>query len=366
MKYLIPIVLILHGLIHALGFAKAYFPTRIVQLENNISKPMGWIWLLTGITFITCGILFKYSRVWWAAGLVAILVSQLLIINAWSDARYGTILNVLLLTLCLIQLFEWKYENLFRNDVITATKDRIHSPILTDADITHLPYPVQKYIRLTGAIDKPRIKNFSLKFEGKIRSDSQSAWMPCTTEQVNLIDPPTRLFFMKANMKQLPVTGYHAYRGGTATMDIRLLSLATVQHQAGPIMDVAETVTWLNDLCLFAPGVLIDERFQWHEIDSLTAKVTFTYKDITVGATLQFNIDGGLADFISDDRYRIVSEADQKRMRFSTPIKEYVTINGFQVPYRAQAVWHPTERDSFVYGEFLCTDIQYNVQSSIR
>lgn len=54
----------------------------------------------------------------------------------------------------------------------------------------------------------------------------------------------TRLFFMKAVMKGLPVSGLHSFKNGVAFMDIRLLSLFKVQFQSGKEMGIAETVTF--------------------------------------------------------------------------------------------------------------------------
>ena len=50
-------------------------------------------------------------------------------------------------------------------------------------------------------------------------------------------------------MKKLPIAGFHSFKNGTAFMDIRLLSLFTVQYESGQDMGIAETVTFFNDMC---------------------------------------------------------------------------------------------------------------------
>lgn len=89
------------------------------------------------------------------------------------------------------------------------------------------------------------MNNFKIEFTGKIRKDEKSEWMPFTSEQYNFMENPTRLFFMKATMKGLPVAGYHCFKNGNAFMDIRLLSLFKVQYLAGTEMNLSETVTFL-------------------------------------------------------------------------------------------------------------------------
>ncbi len=257
--------------------------------------------------------------------------------------------------------FEWNFEKKFKSDVTENFNTNNHTEaLLTIEALSHLPEPVQRYIIYSGAINKPVLTHFKIKFKGRIRSDAKSAWMPFTTEQYNFIENPARLFIMKAKMKGLPVTGYHVYKNGIATMEIRLLSLFTVQDQAGMEMNVAETVTWLNDLCLYAPAALIDKRIHWETIDRLQVKATFQQEAIKVSATLQFNEVGELTNFVSEDRYRILSNSDRKKIRFSTPVKNYIEVDGRKVPGFGEAVWHLPD-GKLTYGEFTCTAIEYNV-----
>ena len=45
MKHLFCILILLHGLIHLMGFLKAFQITEMNQLQTPISKPMGILWL---------------------------------------------------------------------------------------------------------------------------------------------------------------------------------------------------------------------------------------------------------------------------------------------------------------------------------
>ena len=50
-----------------------------------------------------------------------------------------------------------------------------------------------------------------------------------------------------------------------------------------------------------------------------------------------------------------------KKYRFSTPVKDYQSINGRRIPKYGEAVWHYPDGE-FVYGEFYLKEIDYNVQ----
>lgn len=365
MKYILVLLIIAHGLIHLMGFAKAFGLAQINQLTKEIIKPLGILWLAATLLLIITAIAFLLRNdTWWLWAIMGALLSQTLIIFYWQDARFGTIANIVVLLVAIPSWAEWRFENQYKKDVAENLKytTNLPEPLLTPESIALLPEPVQRYIIYTGAINKPILTNFKIKFTGQIRQDENSEWMPFTTEQYNFIDNPTRLFFMKATMKHLPVGGYHAYKNGNAIMDIRLLSLFTVQYQSGREMDIAETVTWFNDLCLFAPAGLIDKRIQWEHLDSLSAKATFNYKDISISAVLYFNTKGELVNFVSDDRYQIKSEADRHVARFSTPVKNYMEFNSYLAPSYGEAIWHLPE-GNLTYGQFHCLDVEYNIHN---
>lgn len=172
---------------------------------------------------------------------------------------------------------------------------------------------------------------------------------------------PARLFFMKATMNHLPVSGYHRYVNGEASMDIRLFSLFRVQYQAGKEMGIAETVTFFNDMCCMAPATLIDKRIEWGNVKGNSVEAKFTVNDISVSAVLYFNNEGQLANFVSNDRYAQQEDGRMKKMPWSTPLKEYKTINGYRLASYAETIYTYPEGD-FCYGNFRVNNISYNIK----
>lgn len=349
----------IHGLIHLLGFLKAFELSVVKQLTLPVSKQFGLIWLIVFVFCAITAISFALNyRYWWAFGFIASLSSQILIVFFWQDAKFGTIANLIILTASIIAFSTWNYFNHYQNDVKTSLKkiDYSQNSELTESDIQHLPDPVKRYLRYTGSVGKPKVKNFKIEFVGKIRKDEQSEWMPFTSEQYNFMETPTRLFFMKAEMKGLPVAGYHSYMNGDAFMDIRLLSLFRVQYQDGAEMNLSETVTFFNDMCCMAPATLIDKRIKWLEVEKNRVKASFTNKNISVSAWLYFNEKGELINFISEDRY---SADAGKQLPWSTPLKDYQEINGYRLSGNAETIYSYPDRD-LSYGIFKISNIEYN------
>jgi hypothetical protein len=359
MKFIIAIVILIHGLIHFMGFAKAFNYAAMKQLTIPVSKPAGMMWMVTALLFIATAVLYLMKKeYWWMVAVPAVIISQIVIIMSWKDAKFGTVANILILIAVVLSWGSSRFENTYLRDVKENLQrsNALAAEILSDADIRHLPLPVQRYLVYAGVVNKPKVKNVTIVFEGQMR-DKGKAYFPFSSEQYNFFDEPTRLFFMKGKMYGVTVPGYHRYSNGTATMDIRLFGLFPIVQKAGEEMNRAETVTLFNDMCLLAPATLIDKRIQWQTIDSSSVKAVFTNHNITISAVLYFNSQDQLIDFISTDRTAV---ADMKPYPFSTPVHAYKRINGFNLISEADAVWHYPE-GKFTYGKFKLKDVKYNV-----
>ena len=106
LKYTLAIIIFMHGLIHFMGFAKAFGYGNITQLTKDISKPAGVFWLLSAFLFITTTVLLLLKKESWPfLAIVAIIISQVLIVLAWKDAKFGTIANMIILFLSVTALF---------------------------------------------------------------------------------------------------------------------------------------------------------------------------------------------------------------------------------------------------------------------
>jgi hypothetical protein len=360
LKIIFLLIFIIHGMIHLLGFVKAYKITEVNQLTKEISKPMGLFWLLTAFLFTITFILFLLNnKLCLIVGFSAVIISQLLIFQSWEDAKYGTIANVVILLILIIGYGTWRFENRYMKDVAEGLKrtDRIKSTLLTENDIQSLPHLVQSYLRYAGVVNKPKVENVKIIFDGELR-DKGKNWFEFTSEQYNFFDVTSRLFFLKGNIMKITVPGYHAYKNGKATMQIKLFGLIPIIDAKGKELDTAETVTAFNDMCIMAPATLIDRRIQWEEIDSTCVRAFFTVNGIRISAVLYFNQAGQLINFVSDDRYAI---ADMKKYRFSTPVSDYKEMNGVWIATHGDAVWQYPE-GAFTYGKFDLQSIEYNVQ----
>jgi hypothetical protein len=160
----------------------------------------------------------------------------------------------------------------------------------------------------------------------------------------------------------VPVQGYHRYADASASMDIRVAGLLPIVNLTGAEMLQSESVTFLNDMCLFAPATLLDPVLVWEELDG-RVRVRFANAGVAVWADLFFNSSGELIDFVSDDRYRASSDGTRMtRLRWSTPVGPYRPFGPLRLGSGGEARWH-TPNGSFAYIELELDDVEYNVRS---
>lgn len=366
MKYLLILLMAVHGLIHLMGFAKAFNLATFEQLRTPISQPMGLIWLAAGLLFVLAAILLLAAPSWWwvtAAG--ALVLSQAVILSTWGDAKFGTLANLIVLVpVAVVALGHapWGFHAQYERDVAAglAAASESLAPV-TEADLAHLPPIVQRYLRFAGVVGRPRVANYRLEFRGALRNGPGDAWMPIVGEQQSFVEPAERLFLVDTEMFGVPATAYHRYIGPAATFEVSVASLLTIVDARGPEMNRSETVTLFNDMCLLAPATLIDPRIGWEQIGPLTVRATFSNAGNTISAVLSFDEEGALTNFVSDDRSRTLDGKTYERVRWSTPITAWHTFDGRRVP-DGEARWQlPT--GEFTYGRFELRSMAYNVAS---
>lgn len=232
-------------------------------------------------------------------------------------------------------------------------------PPLLEGDLAGLPDPVRRYVLASGAVGRPVPQNMRVEVEAQMVRKPGGPPMPSTATQLNGFGSPTRLFLMKARMFGLPVRALHLYRREQATFQVRVAGLVTIVDQSGDGISTAETVTVLNDMCVFAPGTLVDPRLAWEPVDDRTARVVFTNGPRRVSATLVFNERDELEDFWSDDR----PESGDNRIhqyRWHTPLTDYRPFDGVRISGRGRAVYDRPD-GPFTYGDFTIRSVAYDI-----
>jgi hypothetical protein len=360
------VFLVAHGLIHLLGVAKAFGLASLPQLRP-IAPAVGLLWLAAAALFLLAAVsLFVWPRWWWVVGACAVAVSMLAIAPSWTDARFGALANLVAIVgvgfgflACGPGSLRAEYDR----DVDRALASDGPSEPIVEADLAHLPAPVQQYLRRSGVVGQPRIRNFRVRMHGRIRNGPDARWMELNAEQYNTVDEPVRLFYMTASIFMIPAQGYHRFVGPSATMRVKAAAIVPVLDVSGPEMNQGETVTMFNDMCMMAPGTLISPAITWQPVDDRTARARFTNAGQVIGAELVFNEEGDLVDFRSDDRFQTSPDGKTvRKARWSTPLAAYRSFGPVRLASGGEAWWHEPG-GSYAYIELTFDDVQYNVRS---
>jgi hypothetical protein len=355
----------IHGLIHLLGPTKAFGWAHVEQLRTPISPLGGALWLVAATLLVGAAIGFALdTHWWWWLGLPGLVLSQVLITQSWSDAKFGTIPNLLIaipLVLLVIDARPSSFRSRFAHDrdALLARPMR-PAPVVTEADLASLPPLMQTYLRRVGAVGRPRVRSMRVLFNAQMRSSATSPWMQSTATQYEFFDPPARVFYLNATRSSVPFDVYHRYIDGAATFQVRLGSLFSMVDKSGPVLTRAETVTLMNDVAVMAPAAVLDLPFTWKTVGERSLLATFTNAGNTVSAALTFDAAGDLVGFVSNDR----TQEDAKGSRnvpWSTPISGYREVDGIRIGTLGDANWVETSGE-WTYGKFEIRSIAYNAE----
>ena len=333
-----------HAGLHLLGAAEGLGWATVPQPEQVIGVGAGWAWLAAAVAMAgAAGVVAVGARWWWAVAALAAVTSQAVVLMSWQDAKAGTVVNVLLLVAAVSGCatsgpgsFDAQWQQ--RAGTALAAAPAPEMPV-SEADLAALPDPLAAYLRQAGVVGEPRPHSLLATFSGRIRSGADQPWMPFTGRQVSTFGhSPTRLFLLHATRAGLPVTVLHVFDQGRATMRGKLLSVIPVLDASGPEMDRGETVTVFNDMVVLAPAALVSARVAWTSLSDRAVLGTFTNGTQVVSATLHFNAENELTDFVSDDRLRASRDGTAfTPQTWSTPVQAYAWFDGHRLPAEAVA-----------------------------
>lgn len=362
MRIIFFIIIILHAFIHLLGFLKAFGFANINQLTQQISKPLGVLWMVALLLLILSAILFIAEKdSWWITALAAVILSQVLIILFWQDAKFGTIPNIIILLAVDVAFADWSFNRDVKNEIaeMLAQNSINKKEILTEEKIINLPPIVQKWLRNSGAVGKEMIHTVRLKQKGQMKmKPEQEKWYEANAVQYFTADNPAFIWKVKVDMMPLVFfTGRDKFFDGKGNMLIKVLSLFNVVNSSDNEKINQGTLQRYLGETIWFPTAVVSPYIKWEEIDSLSAKATMTYKGTSGSAVFTFNENEDFVKF-SAMRYKDSDEKAQLKEWIIT-LSDYKVYDGIKIPVKGEATWKLDEGD-FTWYKFEVYDIEYN------
>lgn len=351
MRFAIAALLCVHGLLHLIGFFE----------PSKGGRPLAGLWLLTCAVLVGAAALRLLDvKPWWlfAAG-GGLVLSQALIFTRWQDARAGTIANAVLLVAvglgAALAAFEARVQREAR-ELLAKVPAVEAAPVVTAAEVTRLPEPVQRWLHQSGVVGRPRARTVRLTQTGEMRLKPDGAWMPVTAEQYFDVDDASFHWSVKTKLLDaVPVVGRDQLAGGHGHMLITVLGLVPVANARGPKIDQGTLLRFLGEIVWF-PSAALQPYVTWEPIDANSARATLERGGTKVSAVFTF-----------DARGRFVKLAAQRYLNgeslegWEIPSRAWKTFEGIEVPSQGGAVWRLSTGD-FDYYRWRITHLEQNVR----
>lgn len=362
MRTIFIILLVLHALIHLIGFLKGYQVIEVPEFSVHISKSISWIWLGAILIFITTAIFYLYDHPhWWLFGITGAIISQILIMPHWADAKFASIPNLIIILVALVAFAQFRFEQKADKEIeeiLESAKTESRQNITEDM-LTGLPVPVQKWLKQSGILGKEKINNIYLAQNYQIKlKPEQKDWYSAKAEQYTTTLPPA--FVWTADMKMMPLLyafGRDKFIDGEGEMLFKLLSLFSVAKDGyNPQINESALQRFLGEMVWYPSAALLP-YIQWEEIDHNRAKATMTYKQTSGTGVFYFHEDGKLDKFIAD-RY-MGSGPNAQKQEWIVNILEHRDFEGIHLPSKGSATWKLDSRD-WTWAQFEITEVKFN------
>lgn len=361
MKYVLSAIILIHGAIHLLGFVKGFELAEVRELQSHISRSSAMIWLSAFLLLSLAAIVLLFNKtLWiWPAG-AGVIISTVLIMIFWSDARFGMIPNIIIAIAVIIStyglLFDRKIES--ERQSILSEAGALTENIVTQDDIAHLPVAVRRWLQSSGAVGKARTERVWLRQDFRLKlKPGQEQWHEAVAEQYFTTANPAFIWTIDLRMSPfISIKGRDKFVDGRGEMQMKMNSIINLGTETGEKIDEGTLQRYLGEIVWF-PSAALRPYIVWEEIDSLTARATMTWKNMSGSGVFSFNEQG---DFVEFSALRYYGN-DQEARRYEWVIKsdQYRVFEGIRVPSRCSATWKFDEGD-WTWCKIEITDLAYN------
>jgi len=232
--------------------------------------------------------------------------------------------------------------------------------VVTEEMLADLPEPVRRYLRYTGVVGKPFPGTIRLRQKGRMRLGPR--WLPFDAEEHYSVQPPGFVWAGTVRAGRFPVArARDMYAEGTGRLLVKVASLWPVVDASGEQMDQAEMVRYLSEMIWF-PAAFLAGNISFEAVDDSSARVTLTDHGRTVTATMFFDAQGRLTDFVAE-RYRTSDSSDPDT--WSTPFTGYGEFEGLRLPASGKVTWKLPDGD-LEYIDVTLTDLHYDTGAADR
>lgn len=339
--------MVLHGVLHLIGFAKGWH-TGVQRSDSQrtllafFASASRWgsvLWLVGGLSFAIAAILYLMKKDWyWIPAAVGIAISQAMIIAEWEDAKYGTIVNAVLLIAVIFSAAAMRFDRMVRNEVATlAGQVSAREQVLTVEKISVLPANVRRWVEHSNVLNRKLPAMYRVLQRGTLRTTAEGRRMPFEAEQFFSVDPPG--FIWRARIDAGPhmkIAGRDKYQNGHGHILIKPLYLFTAANGFGKQIDQGTLLRFLAEAAWF-PEMAVSKYLRWEGIDDRRARVTMEYGGTSASGIFFFN-EEGLVEGFEARRYGDFGGIYRKE-NWSVNVTSHRKFNDVPIGHQNEVTW---------------------------
>ena len=341
LKFFFAFALGVHGAIHMIGFAKAANPTSASALTLPVSKGFGSLWMACAFLFIAAaGTYLSRKDWWWMAALAGVLLSQYLVFCFWADARYGSLMNVVVALAVAAGIAHWQFRRAALHEVAALYEGAGRASVVVDETMLRpLPPVVARWLRRAGVAGQPLTRSTYIRQSGEMRTSPEGHWMPFAAEQWFNAGVPG--FVWLADIAAAPgvhIAGRDTCMGGKGRMLIKAMSVYPIADATGPEVDQGALLRYLAEIIWF-PSAALRDYITWEATGDAGATATLTLGGQTVTAEFAFNADGDPVSVSAARYYAQDGGATLERWHVALDPDSFADFQGVRLPARATVTW---------------------------
>jgi hypothetical protein len=369
MKTIFAVLLILHGLIHLPGFVKTWWPSAlekfsmrtIIPLSDQTLKWLSFPWLIAGLLFIFSALLLLFQRgQWLGVTLAAVLLSMILILLFWPDAKAGILPTLAILVVWFFvradRSFTRESERLVKTNSVAVLPAQSSEELA--AKFEQVPLVVQKWLRRSGAGQFRPVQTALIEQKGRMLTKPGGSWIPFEPSQFISTNPPC--FLWDARIRAFPavtIYGRDQLLDGHGRMLIRAMGLFTLTNAAGREINQGTLLRYLGVIAWY-PTAALSDRINWKGLTDSTARATLLVRETAVSGIFTFNSMGDMVRFEAD-RYFLENKTYQLR-KWLIELNKHASPAGLRIPMQATVSWVLPE-SRFTWLTLELNTVQYNL-----
>lgn len=338
-----------------------------LPLADSLILAIGLLWPVSALLLILAGIFYYLKKDWWPGlAILGALLSQLLIIFHWEEAKFGTFFNILVLAVSIPAYRKFSFRRKARREAaaLLSKIEQASEEVISEEKLKALPEIVQKWLEFSEIPGKREVNSVALRQRGMMRTKPSGNWMPFSAVQYFDVKEPAFLWLAEVSiMPLIYLLGKDRLRNAEGEMYINLLTLINlVKEEKNDKINSGAMLRFLAEICWF-PSAALNPYLSWEAIGAGSVRATLRHNGREVSGVFSFYDSGELKSFEALRFYGAGKKAKEEKWQIE--MIDFKHFAGRRIPYHCKVTWKLPSGD-FNWLNLEVTELEYNPQDAFE